>query len=388
MHIGVDTPSSAFQELEPLSLFHGVEFYPDTDTDIRASTVSSPMSSISTLSDLTSAELGEIEEDDGKWIPTPHETFYLEDGNVEIVCGHTIFRVHSPIISFSSPNLRDMLSSSILLSAPMQEEYPRVVFEDSAEDFAVLLKMIYTPGWVVSPGSKFHKLTGWLEGRFPARHKVPKFTTFASLLRMATKYGFSDIREGLVEDLRGAYPTEWEDFETANVLGEDVFGSPKPHPNAVLNLLLEHRVKFALPFAAYRAAMGGFSSFVSDEPGAALPRLTLASIIYGMGRIRRGMVQLSHSIVYSGYLGVCPQKECVLNTGINPIEWRMEVLKKIFGIMVYKSKDDLLSPLPLGDFVCVNCEKLLQDAYRRYREQFVWRALPSLLGVGRGSFTL
>jgi len=135
--IGVDTPSSALRELEPLSLLEGVEF-----SDIQASPVSSPTLSISTVSDLTPTELGEIEEDDGK----RHETFYLEDGNVEILCGQTIFRVHSPIVSFSSPILRDMLSPSTLLSTPMPEGCPRVVFRDSAEDFAVLLKMIYTPG--------------------------------------------------------------------------------------------------------------------------------------------------------------------------------------------------------------------------------------------------
>jgi len=202
---------------------------------------------------------------------------------------------------------------------------------------------------------------------------------------MATKYGFSDIREGLVEDLKEAYPTKWEDFETAKVLGEDVFGSPRPHPNAVLNLLLEQRVKFALPFAAYRAAMGGFSSLISSEPGATLPRLTLASTIYGMERIRRVMFQLSHSIVYSGNIDACPQQECVLNIGTDPTEQGTEALKKIFDIMVDKSKGDLLSPLSLGDLVCVDCAKPLEDAYLRYREQFVWRALPSLLGAGGGS---
>jgi len=44
-----------------------------------------------------------------------------------------------------------MLSSSALLSAPMSEGCPRVVFKDSAEDFGVLLKMIYTPGHVPPP---------------------------------------------------------------------------------------------------------------------------------------------------------------------------------------------------------------------------------------------
>ena len=79
-----------------------------------------------------------------EWTTIPHETFYFEDGNVEIVCGDTVFRVHSTIISFSSSKLRDMLSPSTLLNAPMPEGCPRTVFEDSADDFEVLLETIYT----------------------------------------------------------------------------------------------------------------------------------------------------------------------------------------------------------------------------------------------------
>ena len=150
-HIGVDSPSSALQELEPLPLFQN---YPDTSTE--APTVSSPTLSVSTISDLSPTEFDEdTGEASGEQVPARHEMFYSEDGNVEIVCGHTVFRVHSTAVTFSSPNLRDALSSSALRNAPMPEGCPRVFFKDNAEDFAVLLKMIYTPGWVFSSRSIF-----------------------------------------------------------------------------------------------------------------------------------------------------------------------------------------------------------------------------------------
>ena len=95
--------------------------------------------------------------------------------------------------------------------------------------------------------------------RFPARNKVPGYAVFASLLRLATKYGFSDVRDGLVGDLKSSYPAKWEDFRATEVLGEDIFGSHKPHPNAILNLFLEQKITFGLPFAAYRAGRAGFS---------------------------------------------------------------------------------------------------------------------------------
>jgi len=119
----------------------------ETFISIQAATASSPTSTIATISDLTPTDL--LDEDTGvgnEWILTRHKTFYLEDGNVEIVCGQTLFRVHSPIVSFSSPKLRDLLSPATLLDASMPEGCPRVTFTDTAVDFVILLKMIYTPG--------------------------------------------------------------------------------------------------------------------------------------------------------------------------------------------------------------------------------------------------
>jgi len=184
--------------------------------------------------------------------------------------------------------------------------------------------------------------------RFPARSNVLQFSVFASLLCMVTKYGFSDVREQLLGDLKSAYPTKWEDFEAATVLGEDVFGSPGPHPNAVLNLFLEQSVKFALPFAAYRAGLGGPSALVSDKPGTVLPRAALASIIHGMGTMRRLAILATHRIIYSGKLGVCAERACVLSVGTNPAERSMEALKKVFDVMAGMSDGDMLSPLSFG----------------------------------------
>lgn len=148
-HTGIDDSSSASQSVEPLPPLRGAEFASDPETFFNRQfpTAPSPTLSFSTTSDLTPTELGEdIGEGDGEQILTRHETFYLEDGNVEILCGHTIFRIHTSIVSFSSSRLRDMLSPSTLLNAPTPAGCPRVVASDSAEDFAILLKMISTPG--------------------------------------------------------------------------------------------------------------------------------------------------------------------------------------------------------------------------------------------------
>ena len=218
--------------------------------------------------------------------------------------------------------------------------------------------------------------------RFPACHKVPEFNVFASLLRMTTKYGFSDVREQLVEGIKGAYPTKWEGAKTAKSLGEGVFGSPKPHHNAVLNLFLEQSITFALPFAAYRAALGGLPSLTSNTPGTVLPPLTLASTIYGIDVLRGGLAHLAHLVVCNMSLEECHNGACVVNVGISPPKRRMEGLNKIYDAMVKEGKGDVLFSLSLGDVVCADCAKIPEQASSHWRTM-VWEELPRIFGIGK-----
>ena len=201
---------------------------------------------------------------------------------------------------------------------------------------------------------------------------------------MATKYGFPDVREQLIDDIRNAYPTKWQNFEAAGVLGEDIFGSPKAHPNAVLNLFLEQRIEFALPFAAYRAGPGGpsASALANDKPGTALPPIIMVSVTHGMGMMRRMAILAAHRIVYTRDLGVCSERACILSAGANRTEQRMKALNDIFNVMVGWSEGDILSPISLGTLVCVICARRLEKVHLDFRKEFVWAELPSLLGRG------
>ena len=199
---------------------------------------------------------------------------------------------------------------------------------------------------------------------------------------MATKYGFSDVREQLVDSIKGAYPTEWEGPGTGKVVGEDVFGSPIPHPNAVLNVFMEQGVRFALPFAAYRAALGGFSSLISDKPGTVLPRLALASTVYGMKMIRVALAEFAHSVVCQMSLKECRDNTCAANVVSSPPRLRMEALNKIYDAMVSEGREgDVLFSRLLENVVCVDCARTPEQAYHRWCEM-IWKQLPRIFGVG------
>jgi len=125
----------------------------------------SPSTSIATLSDFTAADASDDESpigptfantsDDEPLIdPTavaPHESFYLDDGNVEVLCGNTLFRVHSTILSFHSPALRRMFAQTSLVTAESPNGCPRITSLDLATDFVTLLNIVYLPEYVTCP---------------------------------------------------------------------------------------------------------------------------------------------------------------------------------------------------------------------------------------------
>jgi hypothetical protein len=78
---------------------------------------------------------------------TPHGTFYLDDGNVEVLCESTLFRVHTSILSLQSPVLRQTFSQTSLTTAESPNGCPRILSSDTAADFATLLKVIYLLGY-------------------------------------------------------------------------------------------------------------------------------------------------------------------------------------------------------------------------------------------------
>ena len=123
----------------------------ETDTVPVSPITRSPSTDFSTLSDFTITDPS----DDGSPIEpttlTPHDTFYLEDGNAEVLCGNTLFRVHTSVLSFHSPALRRMFAQTSLASAEPPGTCPRIRSSDTATDFAMLLKTIYLPGYVVLP---------------------------------------------------------------------------------------------------------------------------------------------------------------------------------------------------------------------------------------------
>ena len=140
---------------------------PESDiipASLVTSVTQSPSISITTLSDFaitdtddqsiidpTIADASDDEAPVDLTATAPHETLYFEDGNVEVLCGNTLFRVHTTILSLHSPVLRRTFTQTNLAAAESPNGCPRIPTSDVPNDFATLLKTIYFPGFVIPP---------------------------------------------------------------------------------------------------------------------------------------------------------------------------------------------------------------------------------------------
>jgi hypothetical protein len=135
---------------------------PESDATITASPIThSPSISIATLSDFTIADASDDEPPIDTTIPdtsedefptddptaaVAHATFNFEEGNVEVLCRNTLFRVHTSVLSLHSPVLRRMFARTSLDVAESPTGCPRILPSDTTTDFTTLLKTIYLPG--------------------------------------------------------------------------------------------------------------------------------------------------------------------------------------------------------------------------------------------------
>ena len=122
---------------------------PETDLVPESPATQSPSISITSLSDFTIADTSDDESSHDPTTITPHDTFYLDDRNVEVLCGNTLFRVHASVLSFHSPVFSQMFAKSNLETAESPNGCPRILSSDTATDFATLLKVMYLPEYAI-----------------------------------------------------------------------------------------------------------------------------------------------------------------------------------------------------------------------------------------------
>ena len=84
-----------------------------------------------------------------------HDKFYFESGDVIFVCEETSFRVQSDILTNNSKVFSDVLQKARADGDHLSNGCLCIHLMDTAGDFAILLKVFYTSGYV---GGENHSL--------------------------------------------------------------------------------------------------------------------------------------------------------------------------------------------------------------------------------------
>ena len=380
---------------------------PEPDQIPASPVTQSPSISIATLSDFTNiADVSDDEppinptvsdtsDDEGPTDPTTlttHGTFYLYDGNAEVLCGNTLFRVHATVLSFHSPMLRRMFAQTNLDAAESPSGCPRILVSDTPQDFATLLKTIYLPGFVIPSAVKLGYSADYFSSifRFLERGKVPDFTTFSSLLRVTAKYEMPTVRSQLLEVIRDAYPETFEGLAPAKPIGESVFSGPTPHPNEVLNLFVQQKLTSALPMAYYMAAQRGLDSLM-DRHLPASARLSpeiLRVAVKGQLALREMELKEIHRLIVGqkGFRSCsrpgCPSRN---TTGPRVSEAHQKVIDRITDSGHSGTK--LLRVLSLREICgddclgfCGSCVEGWEAGHADLRRE-AWGMLPEMFGL-------
>ena len=233
--------------------------------------------------------------------------------------------------------------------------------------------------------------------RFQDRSKVADFSTFSSLLRVATNYKMPNLRTRLLETIRDAYPENFEGLGPSRTLGENVFETPKPHPNAVLNLFIQQKVTSALPMAYYMASRRGLTSLMDTRlPSiATLSGQTLRSAIHGSMALREMELKETHRIVFAikdatnrvGCSTDCPSRSSRGPSDAGTVGAHQRVFDRITGSAVGETR--ILQVLPAIGFsedpeskFCRVCVETIQVAHADVRKK-AWAALPGVFGLKR-----
>ena len=202
------------------------------------------------------------------------------------------------------------------------------------------------------------------------------------------------VRSQLLDTIRDAYPETFKGLTPSMPLGESVFSGPTPHPNAVLNLLVQQKLISALPMAYYMASRRGVNSLM----GRHLPRSStlspgvLQSAIEGLMALRELELNETHHLVFgSKGSNPCSTSNCpsCAPTGPGALEAYRKVFEHVVGSSQFGTRV-LQVPEFYGDRggelrcvspgICASCVERWESGHADLRKK-AWAMLPGVFGL-------
>ena len=230
--------------------------------------------------------------------------------------------------------------------------------------------------------------------RFLERNKALSFATFSSLLRTTAKYELPTVQSRLLEVVRDAYPEAFEGLASAKPLGENVFSGPAPHPNAVLNLFVQQKLRTALPMAYYMAARRGLDSLMDTSlpRSAMLSPEILQSAIRGLMKLRDMEREETYRLIFGPKdtfpcsAPTCPSYNPI---GVSALQAYQKIFDHVVGCSQMGTKmlqipefyeDCGGGPQCVSPSICCSCVERWELGHAELRKK-AWAKLPDFFGL-------
>lgn len=173
------------------------------------------------------------------------QDFWFPDGNIIVLAGACVFKIHRGQLERHSDVFKDMFS---MPQPKMQSQIyglPFIELYDSASDVYYLLRALY-------------------DGLYLKKPMPREFPFLAGVLRLSTKYLLESLRDICIAYLQRDFPLTLEEWDRREKTVTDPNGrySPRdsiPNPILVINLARELSLHTILPAAFYDLARYGTS---------------------------------------------------------------------------------------------------------------------------------
>ncbi|KAA1466746.1 hypothetical protein DENSPDRAFT_811994 [Dentipellis sp. KUC8613] len=210
------------------------------------------MTSSSLFAPSSSPDVNTVIKSEPDTAPQICSEYWFTDGNIVLVAGSSLFKVHRGQLERHSEVFRD------LFSIPQPKE------QDSVHGAACI--QLYD-----NPSDVFYLLKALYDGMYFKQPYSAEFPFLAAVLRLSTKYLIYNLRECCLARLAHDFPATLEGWDLREKAVTDMNGryGPReriPSPILVINLARELDLKEILPAAFYDLSRYGTSKTVLGTP--------------------------------------------------------------------------------------------------------------------------
>ncbi|KLO07728.1 hypothetical protein SCHPADRAFT_836207 [Schizopora paradoxa] len=300
-----------------------------------------------------------------------HEKLWFEDGNIVLATDVHLYSVHRGVLALNSTVFKDMLELPNI-GTTSNSAAGGTAIGDSWEG-KPLVRMVGD-----SDEDVYHLLKALYDIKFYSAYQPTSLPIILSLLRMSTKYNYSDIRNTLARHIERAYPSDLESMESRCF--EDLY---EGYDNVIYDFefqllfaALQCNLKTILPTLYFECATSRLAIILRVAEEHYLEKQQIDLLLCGHER----MIEYAHEY---GIKQFVPQQSCAFMPCSRSRGQLLANYVKFSSLPIQHllQKDEAVGDEELRKSICKSCSKVISENLEAFRLE-IWNSIPGLFGLG------